>query len=205
MRRCITLLVCLVLLCSAQRGWAENAVTETLCQQLKPGNQFFLGVFLGNESDASLLPSASLVESKPVAENLAGVYGGWVIMKHPYFQLEAEFGVYKHFRRDDFWEFTAAMVGRWTEFPWNHIIKTTFAIGFGMSYTDVIPQQIYEKAPPGTQLLSFIPYEFTFSLPDYPQWMLVARLHHRSDGWEIHNSAGYTGYNAMGFGLRYNF
>jgi hypothetical protein len=47
------------------------------------------------------------------------------------FELEGQ--IVKHIAGQHHWEFNALVVARWLRFPWNDIIKTSFAFGEGLS------------------------------------------------------------------------
>jgi hypothetical protein len=96
----------------------------------------------------------------------------------------------------------------WKYFPWNQWLLTTVGIGEGISYATNIPAIEMRKthhdwgAP--ERLVNFLAFEATFSLPAYPQWELVGRIHHRSTAWGTYR-AGNSSSNALGLGLRYLF
>jgi hypothetical protein len=102
------------------------------------------------------------------------------------------------------YEFNPYFEGRWDNFPWNHVIHTSFAIGEGVSYATSIPA-IESKASENTKrLLNFLMLEATFGLPTHPHWELMLRIHHRSGAYGLYH-AGNTGSNDIGLGLRYLF
>lgn len=110
--------------------------------------------------------------------------------------------------RDDpvgpIYEFNPYVSFRWIDFPWNHVITTTFAIGEGLSYDTNIPQVEAENSEETQNLLNYLMLEATFALPKYPRWELVYRIHHRSGVFGLYN-AGNNGSTAVGLGIRYRF
>ncbi len=98
-------------------------------------------------------------------------------------ELEGEVGVARRFGQDDLWEVWVAAGVRWRDFPWNHIVNTTFGLALlGIDYTTKVPPheiefQDNEKA----RLLYFLAPELTFALPEYREVALMLRIHHRSD------------------------
>ena len=99
---------------------------------------------------------------------------------------------------------------KWSNFPWNHKLKTSIAIGWGLSYTSDITaneaQDAIEADPDeGPQRwMNFLSFEYGFGLPQYPQWEVFYRLHHRSGAWGLFASKE-VGSNVMGLGVRYIF
>jgi hypothetical protein len=53
------------------------------------------------------------------------------------FELEGQ--IVKQTEGQHHWEFNALMVARWLHFPWNDIIKTSFAVGEGLSLATETP------------------------------------------------------------------
>ncbi len=97
------------------------------------------------------------------------------------FELETEavqhFGDQKHFEINPI-----VIVARWTAFPWNCNLPTTIAIGDGLSIATKNPKLEVQRRGRHkvNKVLNFVMAELTLSLPDCPQWALVARYHHRS-------------------------
>jgi hypothetical protein len=119
------------------------------------------------------------------------------------FELEGQ--VVKHIAGQHHWEFNALVVARWLRFPWNDIIKTSFAVGEGLSLASETPQ--FEKKYHGEEtnaFLNYLMFEFDFALPDNPRWSLVTRLHHRSGVYGLFNGVDGAS-NALGLGIRYHF
>jgi hypothetical protein len=114
------------------------------------------------------------------------------------FELEGQVG--KHFDYMDQWEFNGLIVGRWNRFPWDDIIDTSIAVGEGMSYATETPKVELEDDENAGNWLNYLLFEFTFGLPDIPQWSLVYRIHHRSSAW---GTVGAGGSNFMCVGVKY--
>lgn len=201
------LLVLMISLCTLlPTGCAKYPpwVPHDFCTVAQPGNKFFVAVHGSVATDDDIFTSMSLVLPGYESTGFTGISGGWVFITGPSVALEYESGLYKHWGDEEYWEFTQAIIGRWNYFPWNHLVYTTVAMGFGMSYTDVLPRRATENNPEVTNLLHFQPVEVTFSLPDKPDLQLVLRLHHRSGGFGIY-CPGVATYNSVGLGLRYYF
>ncbi len=94
---------------------------------------------------------------------------------------------------------------RWRDFPWNHYVATTLAIGEGISYATEAPEEEKEDDPNDSQsLMNFLVFEATFAHPQHPHLQLVYRLHHRSGAYGIFDSRDF-GSNVLGLGVRYHF
>jgi hypothetical protein len=119
------------------------------------------------------------------------------------FELEGQ--IVKHLVGQHHWEFNILVVARWLRFPWNNLIKTSFAIGEGLSLALETPA--FEEKYHGTEtnaFLNYLMFEFDFSLPSHPRWSLVTRLHHRSGIYGLFNGVDGAS-NALGLGIRYHF
>ncbi|NKB47568.1 MAG: hypothetical protein GKR77_07255 [Legionellales bacterium] len=95
----------------------------------------------------------------------------------------------------------------WKHFPWDRYVITTFAVGEGVSYSSKIPSRELRdttKAANARRFLNFLMFEATFSLPQYPQWQLIYRIHHRSGVFGLY-TPGIVGSTAMGVAVRYWF
>lgn len=102
------------------------------------------------------------------------------------------------------YEFDPYITFRFTSFPWNHYVTTSLAIGEGVSYVTSVPSLEQKDNVRTKRLLNFLMLEATFSHPDYPQWQVLARVHHRSGAFGLYQ-AGNTGSNDIAIGLRYLF
>lgn len=128
--------------------------------------------------------------------------------------FEAEAGAAKRFGDQTEAEYWAALYLRWKWFPWNDVIKTSFAISTGLNYVSGISD--YELRVSGngegSNLMHFFSPEITLALPDKLEQELVFRMHHRSGiqdddglpGFSIFNYAD-TGATYATVGYRYRF
>ena len=119
------------------------------------------------------------------------------------FELEGQ--IAKHFAGQHHWEFNALVVARWLRFPWNDTVKTSFAIGEGLSLAT--ETSVFEEKYHGEEtntFLNYLMFEFDFALPHNPRWSLVTRLHHRSGVYGLFNGVDGAS-NALGLGIRYHF
>lgn len=111
--------------------------------------------------------------------------------------------------RDDpqgpIYEFDPYLAFRWADFPWNHFVMTSAAVGEGLSYDTRVPT--VESTDPNEaskQLLNYLMFEVTFALPSYPQLEWVGRIHHRSGVFGLYGAKN-SGSTAIGVGIRYRF
>jgi hypothetical protein len=122
--------------------------------------------------------------------------------------LELEGEVFGDIRwgEDDLWEAGAALTFRWTKFPWNETVKTSFAIStLGVSYTSKLPaQEDRNFIGDGSKWLHVFSPEVTFADPENPQLEGLIRLHHRSGVFGAINGV-YGGSNVLSVGVRYRF
>lgn len=102
------------------------------------------------------------------------------------------------------WQFNPFFMVRWRNFPWDHLLTTTFGIGDGLSVGSAVPSKEQLNKAPGDlrKTLNLLIFEATFSLPKYPNWQLVYRIHHRSGIFGLY-SPSLIGSNVIGLGLRY--
>lgn len=101
------------------------------------------------------------------------------------------------------------MVLRWQAFPWNNYVKTSFAVGEGVSYVSHVPIGEIEdpELKPGDvtrKLLNYLMLELTVSIPKHPDVQLVYRLHHRCTAYGMYGNEK-QGSTNVGLGLRFLF
>lgn len=118
------------------------------------------------------------------------------------FDLDA--GVGRHVGEQDHFEFTAALAARWHPFIWDETVETSIAIAQGVSYTTSVPAVEARRWRNTSQFLNHMFYEATFTLPEVPEWSLVARLHHRSGVGGLFSEVSGASNVAL-FGVRYRF
>ncbi|NOU07464.1 MAG: hypothetical protein HOO99_14915 [Hyphomicrobiaceae bacterium] len=121
------------------------------------------------------------------------------------FTLEAEIGAGRRFGIGASEGWAAAYI-RYDNFPWKHILRTTFAASVGVDYITKLPLS-EDNADPTRARSKFLHYfspEVTFALPDSPQHEMVFRLHHRSGVFGLFNGVR-GGADAFTVGYRYRF
>lgn len=122
---------------------------------------------------------------------------------HPEFELPLTLEVVDENGRDPFLDFNAALLVRWTEFPWNERLRTTFATGVGLSYSEHVYQVDIDRHPgeDRSHLKFHWPIQLTFAHPEHPRHQLMLYLTHQSGG-HIFDEGGV---NSVGFGYRFGF
>ena len=112
---------------------------------------------------------------------------------------EWEAQVYHHRGMQDNSELNTAVALRWTRFPWDEHLDTSFSFGHGIS--------LATERPPvegDTQhLLHYMHVELAFRPPPWGRLSIAARLHHRSGGFGLYGVR--TGSNFLTAGLRFRF
>lgn len=121
--------------------------------------------------------------------------------------LEVEAGVGMRFGDVQGFAGHAALAARWTDFPWNDVVKTTFGVAFlGPSYvSEFTGSEVKESAGgSGEHWLNYFSPEFTFADPEKPETEFLVRVHHRSGMFHLlGNEDGST--NFIGVGMRRRF
>lgn len=116
---------------------------------------------------------------------------------------ETEAQIVKHFKEQQNLEFNALISARWHQFPWNHIVKTTVAVGDGLSLATRKPKLEQERKPKASALLNYLMFEITLAPPE-SRWYWSARIHHRSGIFGLFNGVD-GGSNFIGSGFGYRF
>ena len=100
-------------------------------------------------------------------------------------------------------DLNASFSVRWIDFPWNDYIKTSFAMGLGLSYSTQIYLIDIERHPgeDRSKLKFNWPIQMTFALPAYEKHQLTLFIDHQSGG-HIFDEGGV---NSVGVGYRHDF
>lgn len=118
--------------------------------------------------------------------------------------LEAEVSLARHWGEQDHFELNAALNLRWSRFPWDRWVDTTFAYGLGPSYAFTQPAVEAEPDQPASRGLVFMVTELTFAPPQADgRWAGLLRIHHRSGAFDLVSEA--SGSNFIATGIRYRY
>lgn len=108
----------------------------------------------------------------------------------------------EHSRRP-FLDYNASFMVRWVDFPWNRHVRTSFATGIGLSYSEKVYLMDIQRHPneDRSHLKFNWPIQLTFAAPRYPDHQLTLFLAHQSGG-HIFDEGGV---NSVGIGYRFGF
>jgi len=167
----------------------------------------YLTLYGGKYSDSKL---GHVLLSKPI--DFMDAYLGVVALSRGFdfvspahqWELEAQLG--KYYRAQRHWEFNVAALYRWQRFPWRKILRTTLAIGDGLSYATRTPA--LEKASKSnigaTRLLNYVVVEVSVAPPEVKDWSLIVRVHHRSGVYGIFDDVE-GGSNVIAVGAKFRY
>ena len=124
----------------------------------------------------------------------------WHYKKYLSFELEGQ--VAKHFNYDTHWEFVGVLICRWHYFPWNKYVRTSFAVGDGLSYYTDVSEVEKDDDDDAQRSLNYLLFEVTLGLPKVPKWDLAFRIHHRSSIFGLYGAGGS---NFVCGGIKYSF
>lgn len=170
-------------------------------------NDHYLTLYTGKYTDDRL---GDVLLNKPVDEiNSYLAVIAWskaFQFKNPNHQWELEAQLGKHYRIQKHTELNLLAIYRWQKTPWQHILKTSFAIGDGLSYANKVPQLEAESHTNvgATRLLNYILVEMTVAPPQTKDWSIVARVHHRSGVYGLFNDVE-GGSNVIAIGLKFHY
>ncbi|MEB3702668.1 hypothetical protein Bealeia1_01786 [Candidatus Bealeia paramacronuclearis] len=122
-------------------------------------------------------------------------------------QFELEAGIVKHVGHQHHWELdTPVIVARWMKFPWNETLRTTFAIGDGISFASRKPFHEVERRGDklSAKTLNYLMAELTFGHKSLPNWDFVLRYHHRSGVFGLFDGV-HDASNVFAGGIKYKF
>jgi hypothetical protein len=100
-------------------------------------------------------------------------------------------------------EFAIAPVLRWSGFPWNDVLPTSFRVGpLGYSHTTTVSPLEKSTSGEGARNLNFLMMELTFSRPQSRAHEVFVRLHHRCTIYDLLNNYGANGQDFLAIGYR---
>jgi hypothetical protein len=136
-----------------------------------------------------------------------GVLGASRVLRgfNEHLHLEGEVNVARHWGRQDHFEINMAASVRWKSFPWDSVVDTSFAHGFGPSYAFDRPPIETRGDRPASRGLVFMVTEFALAPPGSGSgsWEGFVRIHHRSGAYDVVSRA--SGSNFVTTGFRYRF
>lgn len=116
---------------------------------------------------------------------------------------ELQFGVH-HSGPQDHVEFNAAIAHRWSDWPWDGLLNTSFAIGTGLSLASKPPLLEVEGEPgdDAQRLLLYLLLEFEVAPYWAERWSIFCRIHHRSGAFGTFGGV-HGGSDHIGVGFRW--
>lgn len=105
------------------------------------------------------------------------------------FEMESQ--LVQHTGRQTHQEFQPfVFIFRWLDFPWNDSLKTSLAVGDGLSVATEKPKLEVKKRgkKKSNAPLNYVLIELTFANPDTPEWDAFLRYHHRSGMFGTYNN-----------------
>ena len=116
--------------------------------------------------------------------------------------IEAELHAGRHFGGQSHWDFGALGIARITDFSWNGSVNTTFAGGYGLSYSTGDPTDT--DVEDGSKLLTAVIFELTAG-PPQSNWSGVLRYQHRSSSFGLTSDGQQDEGTGFLLGVRYRF
>lgn len=125
---------------------------------------------------------------------------------NPDFTLDLEAQFFKHFENQDHEEYNLLAMLKWKNLNWFGNIKSSFAIGNGISYASEIPtRELQVQGSDGSNdLLNYVVIDKSFQIPNYDNYEISFRYHHRSGVLGLYDNAR-EGSTAFLVGVRYKF
>lgn len=166
---------------------------------------YYLTIYNGVYTDDRL---GDVLLSKPVNEldsNLAVVALSKAFQfKRPNHQWELEAQLGKHYRGQNHSELNLLAIYRWQPPAWNQFLKTSFALGDGLSYASEIPpiEAASTTNVGSTRLLNYILVEMTAAPAKVNNWAFITRVHHRSGVYGLFNDVE-GGSNVVAVGVKF--
>lgn len=116
---------------------------------------------------------------------------------------ETEVQMVKHFGGQHNMEFNALIAMRWHRFPWDRYVKTSFAVGEGLSLATRKPKLEQENRSKSSALLNYLMFDLTLA-PPASRWYWSLRIHHRSGIFGLFDGVGGAS-NFIGSGIGFRF
>ncbi len=122
-----------------------------------------------------------------------------------YFTFELEGQVLRHYGKQELWEYNGLFMIRFHPFLLDSTVNIEFAAGEGLSYASELPVIEQDQHPDAaSRFLNYLVFEIAVTLPQYREWTLATRIHHRSGVFGLFNGTR-GGSNFLALGLRYHF
>ncbi len=186
----------LVIFLTASLAWGES-------ESDAPGDKrWFVSAYYGIYTSKTFIRTLLIFPLETEEFHFLALGVGKDLYRWKDFSLEMEGIVAHHYGEhmrvsQKYEEFVITFNLRYQNLPWDKYLKTTLAVGDGLSYAT---EKVYHEE--SRNLLNYLMAEATFALPQYPDISFVYRLHHRSGMWGV---LGTGGSNFYTLGLCYRF
>ena len=124
----------------------------------------------------------------------------WRYQENISFEVEGQVG--KFFGDESQWQINALVIARWLKFPWNKYVRTSLAVGDGLSYNTEVSDVEKDDDEDAGHWLNYLMFELTLGHPKYRRLDFVYRVHHRSG---VRGLIGDGGSNYPTVGFKYAF
>jgi hypothetical protein len=116
---------------------------------------------------------------------------------------ELQFGVH-HSGVQDHFEVNSAIIHRWSDWPWDGLLRTSLAAGTGFSLASDVPVLEREGRPgeDAQRFLLYLMFEFEVAPHWARRWSIYARIHHRSGVFGAFGGV-HGGSDHIGLGFRW--
>ncbi len=101
-------------------------------------------------------------------------------------------------------EYVVVAIYRWAGFAWDESLRTTFAVGEGLSYITEDSQLEALRHTETARFLNYLLFEVTLAPPTVRDWRFLVRVHHRSGVYGLFSGV-HGASNAIVMGLRHDF
>lgn len=124
----------------------------------------------------------------------------------PHWFVDLEIGAGKRFGNSKAGEFWTALYVKYDNFFWSDTVYTTVGFSTGVNYATSISALERKKSGngKGSKLLHYFAPEITFAHPDYKDFEVVTRFHHRSGVFGLFNGVD-GGSTFVTLGIRQHF
>lgn len=184
---------CLLVACLLLPTWARSEIRDTSLG-------FYVGQYYDSEPAGFTQGRANYLNQYIVALTASKTL--WRSQEYP-LALEVDGMIGQQFGLANLNEFAVAPVLRWSGFPWNQWLPTSFRFGpIGYSYTTMVSPLERGPSGEGSQSLNFLMVELTFSGRESPEDEFFIRLHHRCTVYDLINNYGANGQDFLSLGYR---
>lgn len=165
----------------------------------------YVAVYGGRLSADPLFETLTLQASFEHDHRLRGFAVGHTLARYRRQRsLAVEVQYNQHYGVQEYEEAVLVAIYRWAGFSWDHHVRTTFAVGEGVSWLSELSQLEARRHTNTSRWLNYLLFEATLAPPSSHHWRFLIRVHHRSGIYGLINDV-HGASNAMVLGIRYDF